>query len=135
MIHPYHEKAGSSYTKCEDTICLLNDTVRVKCEDLSSKFYRVKMTRMYAPIVTSNQRVKSLITQHSPQQKKTLIPDKCCIFEQDWKLAHPVFSGASLLFSIIKIGLNCLPIVLISHFAYTFIWRILLTYYKEVVWT
>lgn len=38
--------------------CVIN--VRVKCEDLSSKLYRVRMTRMCAPIVNFHQRVNSL---------------------------------------------------------------------------
>ncbi len=52
--------------------CLFNDWVKVKHEDLSSKLYRVRMSRMCAPIVSSHSKteISYLITQHSPQQKK-----------------------------------------------------------------
>jgi len=39
--------------------------MHVKCEDLPSKLYRVRMTRMCAPIVNSQQRVHSLTFLHS----------------------------------------------------------------------
>lgn len=92
----------------------LHDWVRVKCEDLSSKLFRVRMTRMCSPIV--NRRVKSL----------TLLPSiLLCRRKPSFQTSTAFLSETESWHALLSLGdsLQCRTIKILPC-----------NYYKEAVW-
>lgn len=104
--------------------------VKVKCEDMSSTLYRVVMSKMCAPIVSSHQRPNILhyYTVFSSAEKKTSFQTRTAFLSKN-EIWHTLPSlAASLLFNRPQLSVYGI----ISQFTYTFIYSILKYTYKEV---